>query len=212
MRVTRDRVPFPDLWSGLDTPLPLPPLTRHCLQGPSSPCPGPEIKSLLLATFSRCGPSAPLPPRSGLPVLMPSSQIPKSDIQVSYSVTSNLPRILLSSSSSHSPRWPRVPPAITHQNPVSGLTRGSGLRTPDACSLPHLTWLCTLAEMSFLSLKCTLEEFPFWFCWLRTQQVSMRMSVQSLVSISKLRTQRCRKLWCGSQTQLWCRLVAAAPI
>ena len=44
-------------------------------------------------------------------------------------------------------------------------------------------------------------------------------SVRSLASLSGLRIQHCRELWCRSQTRLgsslpwlWCRLAAVAPI
>ena len=43
----------------------------------------------------------------------------------------------------------------------------------------------------------------------RTRLVSMRTQVQSLVSISGLRNQRCRELWCRSQTQLGSRVAVA---
>ena len=45
------------------------------------------------------------------------------------------------------------------------------------------------------------------------------MGVQSLASLSGLRIQRCRELWCRAQTRLgsrvavaWCRPAATAPI
>ena len=41
-----------------------------------------------------------------------------------------------------------------------------------------------------------------WLSRLRTQAVSVRGRVQSLASLSGLRTQHCCKLWCRSQMQL----------
>ena len=43
----------------------------------------------------------------------------------------------------------------------------------------------------------------------RIRLVSMRMQVQSLVLLSRLRIWHCHKLWCGSQTQLGFRTAVA---
>ena len=50
-----------------------------------------------------------------------------------------------------------------------------------------------------------IREFPLRLSRLRSQPVSMRMLVPSLVSLSGLRIQHCRELWL-----LWRRLTAAA--
>ena len=62
-------------------------------------------------------------------------------------------------------------------------------------------------------------EFPLWLSRLRTWLISMRMGVQSLTSLSGLRSWHCCKLQCRSKVQLdlallWlcCRLAAADPI
>ena len=51
------------------------------------------------------------------------------------------------------------------------------------------------------SLK-TKTEFPLWLSRLQTQLESMRMWLSSLASLSGLRIQRCRELWCRSQSRL----------
>ena len=55
--------------------------------------------------------------------------------------------------------------------------------------------------------------------WKQTPLAGRRMKVQSLASLSGLRTQHCLELWCGLQMWLgsgiaviWYRLAAAAPI
>ena len=47
-----------------------------------------------------------------------------------------------------------------------------------------------------------IEEFSLWLSRIRTWLESMRMQVPSLASISGLRIQHCRKLWCRSKMQL----------
>ena len=46
----------------------------------------------------------------------------------------------------------------------------------------------------------TIQEFPLWLSGLNTPLVSMRMQVQSLVSLTGLRIQHCRELWFRSLT------------
>ena len=43
---------------------------------------------------------------------------------------------------------------------------------------------------------------PVMFQWKHTRLASMNLQIQSLASHSGLRIQRCRELWCRSQTQL----------
>ena len=50
-------------------------------------------------------------------------------------------------------------------------------------------------------LKLTVEEFPLWLSG-NEPVASMRMQVRSLASLSGLRTQCCRELWCRLQMQL----------
>ena len=52
------------------------------------------------------------------------------------------------------------------------------------------------------------QEFPLWLNRLGAQLGSMRMQVQSLASLSGLRTQRCHELWC----RLPMRLESCFPV
>ena len=56
---------------------------------------------------------------------------------------------------------------------------------------------------------CWILEFPLWLSGLRTQQVSMRMQVQSMAALSGLRIWCCCKLRHKSQIQLGSYLAVA---
>ena len=56
------------------------------------------------------------------------------------------------------------------------------------------------------NLKKFKSDFLVWLCGLQTRLVFMRMWVQSLASIRRLRIQCCRELWCKSQTWLRSRV------
>ena len=53
-------------------------------------------------------------------------------------------------------------------------------------------------------------DFPLWLSGLRTQLVSMRMQVQSLVSLSMLRIWHCHELCC--RLQIWLRSCVAVAV
>ena len=53
---------------------------------------------------------------------------------------------------------------------------------------------------------------PVMAQWLTNLTRNHEVWVWSLALLSGLRIRRCRELWSGLQTWLWCRLVATAPI
>ena len=51
-------------------------------------------------------------------------------------------------------------------------------------------------------IKKAKEEFPSWLSGLRTQLISMRTQIRSIISLSGVRIRCFPKLWCRSQMQL----------
>ena len=71
-------------------------------------------------------------------------------------------------------------------------------------------WLCDLGPGAFylcfliceMGLQIVALDFPSRLSELQTQLVSMRLWVQSLASLSRLRIRSCHELWCGLQMRL----------
>ena len=79
------------------------------------------------------------------------------------------------------------PLALSKTSPISG-------QNPAHClNLQSSMW--SHLEMLILGVPIMAHRKQIWL-------VSMRMQVQSLVSLSELRIWRCYELWCGSQTWL----------
>ena len=62
----------------------------------------------------------------------------------------------------------------------------------------------------YKKVKIILKRVPIVAQQLQTRLVSMRVQVPSLASLSGLRIQPCRELWCRSQT--WLRSGMAAAV
>ena len=75
------------------------------------------------------------------------------------------------------------------------------------------TWILFSLGNFILHLKCTDKGVPIVAQWLaKTRLGTMRVRVRSLASLSRLRIQRCRELWCRSQMWLQIRCCCGSGI
>ena len=73
---------------------------------------------------------------------------------------------------------------------------------PLSCSRKSATCSSSKTLFETQEVKKAQQELPSWLSGLRTQLVSIRMRIQSLLLLSGLRIQCCCKLWCRLQTCL----------